>query len=103
MFTMPSSISERGRNDALPAPQPHRVFGSHPQRAVPSRNALPLIKVRCAIQAASPSSREPIASVLRSPGRRLSGFGSTASGPPKKSLRDFATLANLGHFALRSA
>ena len=24
-------------------------------------------------------------------------------GPPKKSLRDFATLANLGHFALRSA
>ena len=36
-------------------------------------------------------------------GDALAGFGSTASGPPKKSLRDFATLANLGHFALRSA
>jgi hypothetical protein len=60
-------------------------------------------KVRCAIEAASPSSREPIASVLCSPGRRPSGFGSTARGPPKKSLRDFATLANLGHFAFRSA
>ncbi len=46
MSTMASSVSERGRSDALPAPQPHRVFGSHPQRAVPSRNALPFI--RCA-------------------------------------------------------
>jgi len=31
------------------------------------------------------------------------GFGSTAGRSAKKSLRDFATLANLGHFALRSA
>jgi hypothetical protein len=36
-------------------------------------------------------------------GDALAGFGSTASGPQKKSLGDFATLANLGRFALRSA
>ena len=47
--------------------------------------------------------REPIASVLRLPGRRPPGFWIPPRGSPKKSRRDFATLASLGHFALRSA
>ena len=49
----------------------------------------------------------PAANLLLRPvvhqGDASAGFGSTASGPPKKSLHDFATLASLGHFALRSA
>jgi hypothetical protein len=46
---------------------------------------------------------ELVASVLCSPGRRLPVLVPPPCGTPKKSLRDFATLANFGHFALRSA
>jgi hypothetical protein len=60
-------------------------------------------KVRCAIPCRFSFPPEPVASVLCSPGRRLPVLVPPPGGPPKKSLRDFATLANFGHFALRSA
>jgi hypothetical protein len=98
-------FAERDKKSPLPRLRARfvpLVFVSHPQdRSLPQR----LPPTGCAARSKLlllPPANLSLRSFVR-PGRRLAGFGSTARGPPKKSLRDFATLANLGHFALRSA
>jgi hypothetical protein len=98
------NISGKGRNVALPAPQPRfvpLVLGFHPRTALSCYVFLQQGALRDSCRFSFLP--ELVASVLCSPGRRLPVLVPPPCGPPKKSLRDFANLANLGHFTLRSA
>jgi hypothetical protein len=83
------------------APLRSTGFGSHPRPLSPVTSCSN--KVRCAIHAASPSYPNLSLRSCVHQGDASRFWFHRRAVPPKKSLRDFATLANLGHFTLRSA